>query len=460
MNDKAAPSDQRGAMMEPLILQGRWWLPDSKGHKVFGTLTWDANDGGTLHLQDELRPIVWLDNVLANGSVQKYRADAGETTQRTYPLIFGWVDHCAYTLLDSFRLSAHEYDMEERVERVHVNRFLQGAWFDDPDGLRVDRLVIDMRHLTSWVDHSGLAVTWPQVEGIEADVFAVVTAKTLPPFTTEQDGVEIRLTQGLSGTGDHVHSVGVTEWWSLRLHKSEIEPLNTFLDIASDFQDLLSIAVGHTAQFEKVVMHHPELPALSHAGTPLGNMRQDITYYAPWSNRSAPREPVKKHDMYFTFDDLGGIDGVRRWLTVAADYRTELGRVMATRYREGMVLEDRIMNVSAALDSFDKHRRGDDNTRYLERISQCIELAGRPFLDLIAQDPARWAKSVKETRNDLAHHLERFRAEGSVGDHILVEQLFWLFTICMLRIAQAPDAVYEAISNHAQIGWLRERAQA
>ena len=447
-------------MTEPLTLQGRWWLPESEGHKVFGTLTWDANDGGTLHLQDEVRPIVWLDNVLADGSVQQYRADGDETTQRTYPLIFGRVDHCAYTLLDSFRLSAHEYDMEERVERVHVNRFLEGAWFDDPDELCVDRLVIDMRHLTSWVDHSGLEVTWPQAEGIDADVFAFVTAKTLPPFTTEQDGVEIRLTQSLSGTGDHLHNLGVTQWWSLRLHKSEVEPLDTFLDIASDFQDLLSIAVGHTAQFEKVVMHHPELPALSFAGTPLGNMRHDITYYARWSNRSAPREPVKEHDMYFTFDDLGGIDGVRRWLTVAADYRTELARVMATRYREGMVLEDRIMNVSAVLDSFDKHRRNDDDAHYVERINHCIEFAGRPFLDLIAQDFAEWAKSVKETRHDLAHHRERFRAEGSVGDHILAEQLFWLFAICMLRLARAPQAVFTTISNHAQIRWLGEKAKA
>jgi hypothetical protein len=393
-----------------------------------------------------------------DGSVQKYRADGGET-QRTYPLIFGKVEHRAYTLLDSFRVSAREYDMDERVENVHVNRFLEGAWFHDPDELRVDRLIIDMRHLTGWVNHSGLEVRWPQLDGADEYVFAVLTAKTLPPFITQHDGVDIRLTHGVSGTGDRVHDLGVAQWWSLRLYKSESEPLDALLDIASDFQDLLSIAVGHTAQFEKVVFHHPGLPALSLAGTALGNMRHDITYYAQWSNRSAPREPVDAHDMYFTFDDLGGIDGIGRWLAVAANYRTELGRVMATRYRAGMVLEDRIMHASAALDSFDKHRRGVHDAHYVERIRQCAELAGGPFLDLINHDSARWVESVKETRNDLAHHRERFRAEGSVGDYLLAEQLFWLFAICMLRLTQAPDAVYQAMGNHAQIAWLRERAQ-
>jgi len=126
-------------MTEALELQRRWWLPDHEDHQVFGTLNWNADDGGTLHLQDELRPVVWLDNVLADGSVQKYRDDRGET--QTYPLILGRVENRAYTLLDSFRLSVREYDMDEHVEKVHVNRFLEGAWFDDPDELSIDGLV-------------------------------------------------------------------------------------------------------------------------------------------------------------------------------------------------------------------------------------------------------------------------------------------------------------------------------
>jgi hypothetical protein len=442
---------------ETFDLRGRWWLPDHEGHQVFGTLTWSAEEGGTLHLHDELRPVVWLDNALADGSVQRYRPDRGEF-QRTYPLIFGRVENRAYTLLDSFRLTAREYDEDNRTEKIHVNRFLEGAWFDDPDELRVDRVVIDMRHLTGWVNHTGLEVEWVGTEGMNDDVFAVVTARSLPAFETEHDGIGLRLWQRLGGTGDHLHDLGVEQSWAVRLHTADHEPLGAFIDTASDFQDLISIAVGKTAQHEKVVLHHPDVPLVSLTGEPIGNLRHDITYYIRWSNRSAPCEPVKRHDMYFTFDDLGGIEGVGRWLAVAADYRTELGRVMATRYREGAYVEDRIMNVSAALDSFDKHRRRVDDAHYVDRIKQCVELAGQPFLDLIAQDPDDWAKHVKETRHDLAHHRERFRTEGTVGDYLLAEQLFWLFVLCVLRVAEAPDAVYDRISNHSQIRWLTERA--
>lgn len=448
-------------MTPPLTLQGRWWLPDHPDHRVFGTLTWDADEGGTLLLQDELRPVVWLDNVLADGSVQKYRSDRGEK-QRTYPLIYGQIEHQAYTLLDSFRLSAREYDEDERTEKVHVNRFLEGAWFDDPDELRVDQLVIDMRHLTGWVNHSGLEVEWPQPDGDDTDVFAVVTAKTLPPFETNGEEVILRLTQAIGGTGDHVHALGIEQRWTLRLHTSGPEPLEVPLEVAYEFQHLISIAVGHTAQFEKVVLHHPDLPAQSLAGTPLGATRHDVSYYVRWSNRTAPRDPVKTHDMYFTYDDLGGIEGIGRWLAVAADYRTELSRVMATRYSEAMVLEDRIMNVSAAHESFDQHRRatGRKRVKYATRIKECIDLAGQPFLDLIAVDPNHWIRQVVDARNDLAHHRESFRATGGAGDHLLAEQLFWLFAMCMLRLADAPPEVFERIAQHRQTRWLTEKARS
>lgn len=446
-------------MTETLDLRGRWWLPEHEDHQVFGTLSWNAEDGGTLYLHDELRPVIWLDNVLADGSVQRYRADRGDV-QRTYPLILGRVGNRAYTLLDSFRLTAREYDEDDRTEKVHVNRFLEGAWFDDPHELRIDRLVIDMRHLTGWVNISGLEVEWPRADGVDEGVFAVVTAKTRSPFTTERDGVSLRIFQRLGGTGDHVHDLGVSQSWAIRLQQPMPEPLDTFLDTASDFQDLVSIAVGKTAQYEKVVLHHPDIPLLSLAGTPIGDMRDDITYYIRWSNHSAPCEPVKDHDMYFTFEDLGGIDGIGRWLSVVSSYRTELGRVMATRYREGMVLEDRIMNISAALDSFDKHRRSDNDAHYVTRIERCVALAGQPFLDLIVQDPEDWAKVVKEARHDLAHHRERLRIDGSVGDHFLAEQLYWLFVLCMLRLADAPAAVFESFRKHSQVRWLIERARA
>lgn len=132
---------------------------------------------------------------------------------------------------------------------------------------------------------------------------------------------------------------------------------------------------------------------------------------------------------------------------------------MATRYSHTMFVEDRIMNLCAALDSFDTVRR--HTNQYVDfavHITECIALAGQPFLDLIVDDPGDWANMVKEVRHDLAHHRDRFRRDGTVGEHLTSEQLFWLFALCMLRVTEAPEAVFDSISSHGQIQWLIEQA--
>ncbi|NYI70808.1 hypothetical protein GGQ54_001368 [Naumannella cuiyingiana] len=446
-------------MTESFDCQGRWWLPEHQDHKVFGTFRWDPASGGTLELQGELTPIVVRDNLLPDGTVQRYR-ERPATVRHEYAIIRGQVERKAYTLLDSFQLSLRELDLDDSIQRVHVNRLLEGAWYDDPSELVADRVVIDLRHLTGWVKQSGLSTDHPRHEAVDDDRFSIVTARILPTLTVAHGDTSVRLFQSLSEKGDHVFDLGIAQHWSLSLVRDEPWPVASFIDIASDIQDLISIAVGKTANFDRVSLQHPALPKLSLAGTPLGDWREDITYHAQWFNRTEPCDPVKAHDMYFTLEDLGGMAGIGRWLDIASRYRTELSRVMATRYSASMFLEDRIMNISAALDSFDKVRRrtGDAKVNYVDRVLKCIDLAGEPFTNLIASNEREWAKFVKEARHDIAHHRQRFRLDGTVGENLLAEQLYWLFVICILRSADAPPAVFHRISEHAQVRWLVAQA--
>lgn len=441
-----------------LNLQGMWWLPEHPEHKVFGTFTWNVTDGGTLQLNGELKPIVIEDNVLPDGSVQKYRP-RGPHEAAEYPVVWGVVDGTAYTLLDSFRLSVRSIALDDSIERVSVNRLLVGALFDYPAELDGDRLVIDLRHLTGWINPDALSTSHPRHDDGDDDRFSVITARRLPTLKVQDGRASVRFFQSLQEAGDRIHSLGVRQWWSLSVVYEEPHPLALLMETAGAVQDLVTIAVGETANFDEVNLQHPDLPKLSVGGQPILNWRENVTYYARWTNRAEPAEPVKPHDMYFTLDDFGGIQAVGRWLEVERKYRTELSRVMATRYSPHMFLEDRIMNISAALDSFDKVRRdtGKD-VHYVDRIRACIELAGEPFTRLIVEYSDSWAEKVRAVRNDLAHHRDEFRVMGSVGDHLHSEQLFWLFTMCMLRLADAPIEVFDSISNHRQVRWLTEQA--
>jgi hypothetical protein len=441
-----------------------WWLPDNEEHKVAGRLVWDQKAGGTLELLGQLRPDTWEDNALPDGSVQRVRVAASDATKAlVHPLIHGQAKKTAYTLLSGISLQRRsEMEGDYEYERVRVERVLESeGWFTDGDDLRFDEARVDMRHLTAWVNHTGLDLDLPDHRSEDRDLFASLTARSLPRMTVGYGDGIVSLGQRLSTAGDRLHSVTVEQRWILVVSYPFSQPINFLADIASDVQDLVSIAAGKTADFESVRFTHPDLPLLSAAGTPIGSLRADVNYYARWTNRSEPTAPVGRYDLYFTFDDFGGIEGLGRWLQVAATFRTELARVMATRYSSSMYLEDRLMNVCAALESYDRIRRNETShsVTYVDRIRECTNFAGEPFDDLIVGDGVAWATKVKDLRHDLAHHKDRFRTGTTSGDHVLKEQVYWLFVFCILRSAAAPDAAFQSIMRHAQIGWLIEQAQ-
>lgn len=446
--------------MESFEVQGLWWLPEYADHQVPGVLSWDPARGGTLKLVGQLLPIVMLDNVLSDGQVQKYR-DHDPERGGTYPVVHGLDGKSHYTLCNAFQMTMRDWSLERSVETVRVNSVLTGAFFSDPD-IDVDTAVFRMRDLAGWVGASGVEVTHPLIRG-DGDEFAVVSAKHLPEIVVPTAGPRPILSHRLEVLASGIDSTRIEQDWVLRLTQDDLAILPTFIAVASDFQDLVSVATGRTAEFRSLVLHHPELPRRSSAGEPMGNAREDLIYHCQWANRvnyeaDGPKAlvPMHRSEMYFTFNHVG-VEATGRWLDVAADYRTELGRAMATRYSSGY-LEDRIMNLCAALESFDKHRR-DVKAVYVDRIEACVDLAGEVFRGWIIEDGRDWSKRVKKLRHELAHHGDQFRLDGSLGGSLIAEQLFWLFVICLFRVAQFPEAVFEAIAGHREWNWLQEQVR-
>jgi len=446
---------------ESLDLQGRWWLPGHDEHKVPGHLTWDPIAGGELQLLGHLRPDEWKNNVRPDGSVQTVsnrRVQARD--DHNYPIIHGQSGSKAYTLLDNFSTKRSQNVLADRAkESVYVNRILEATtWFTDLADPGFDRAVVELRHLTAWVGQNGINVTYPDATDAENDVFAVVNAERVPRLDARHDDGTVSLTQRLRVTGDHLHAVGLEQRCDVSFAYPEARSLAYLSEVASNVQDLVTIALGKPANFDGFRLEHPELPLRSFTGSVLGDYREQIRYYARWSNGSEDIEPVSRDKMYFRFEDIGGTQGLERWLQVAADYRSELSRAMATRYNKAMYVEDRIMNICAVLESFDIVRRG-GKANYIDRVKECIRFAGEPFTALIGNNVNAWADTVKDLRHDLAHHRDKFRQNTANVTLLLSEQLFWLFALCILRLSDAPEAVFQAIAKHPQIRWIASEAE-
>jgi hypothetical protein len=451
-------------MNTPIDVQGVWWLPETPEHKVPGWLRYDFEDGGELRLAGSLRAPDWVVNPLPSGEVQR-SIDEPPRDKRVYPRIHGQSGDQLFNLEDSFQTSIqrHLCREDDSAERIHVNWFLTGAWFDQGEKPEFDNAVVHLQHLTDWVNHTGLEPDYFRSE--PGAPFAIARANTLERFCAPAgEDCELVLWQELSTGGDGRNDLILNQQWTLTIKFPTLQPLSNFTDRVSDLQDLLTIASGRVGNIEDFHFHHRDVPALSLAGTPMGSAKEKLGFYTRWSNRDDnSNERLSPYGMLFTFDDLGGIDGVERWMRFAGRHRSELSRVMATRYNQAMFLEDRVSNCVAALESFDRTRRNapDGTAPLVERLRQCAAFAGDSFLVLLGgEDVAAWTERAKTHRHTLGHHLDAFRNDTAIVERELADQLLWLALLCFLREAGAPRDVFLQIGKHSQFQRMAGRAKA
>jgi hypothetical protein len=179
-----------------------------------------------------------------------------------------------------------------------------------------------------------------------------------------------------------------------------------------------------------------------------------------WNTQAEkPMRRLHEHDLLFTFEHIGGIDGVRRWMDAAARHRGGLGRVMGTRYAKEMFVSDRLLNCSAALEAFDRDSTKNTGSKFKTRLQRCAYLAGTPFTNLVG-DVSRWAETIRLERDDVAHHFgRRMRTSGS-ETYYLWQSLYWLYVICILRDGGAPEEVFDHLQRHGQYKWLIPQIRA
>ena len=432
-----ARGDMAGAGIDTV---GNWWLPHTPEHVVAGRLVFNSA-GGSLDLSGTLE------------------TQARRRLPRAYPIVQGRHGSKIFTLIDTFVSKRSGIGAGSEVEELAVNGVVVGAWFESLDDLQADRSTVELRHLTRFVGGTGIDVTYPFAGGT-GDDWAQVLTRRQPRLQVTTAGPHFELVHLIDQTGDNVDDFEFHQKWVSRLELNELRPFQTHANIVSDFQDLITIAAGRPASIESFELEHPEVPLQTLAGTNVGDERDPFEYHVRWTSAAEPMQ-VREHEYFFNLDEMGGPAALGRWMTVARTYRSELGRVMSTRYSPSMYLEDRIANMCAALESLHQTAGLEPRSRQVtlvDRIVGCAETAGDEFTTWLPTDVATWAEHVKDLRHDLAHHRERMRLRTSPIDHPTSERLFWLIVFTFLRLAEVDEGAFERIGRSGQFRWLGEQA--
>ncbi|MFF0304967.1 hypothetical protein ACFYTV_30195 [Streptomyces sp. NPDC004562] len=423
---------------EEFEVRGQWWLPSNKESKVPGTLKNSGTSGAELHLIGSLNSPIGLDGI--------------------YSRIHGLADGKPFTLEDCFR----SFLRNGTDEKVRVQQIYRGTWYADDEEPDCDQVTARPRYLTQWIGNRGIRSDYiPPNErgnGENGKPFATLRATVRPEISaTLTSGISVNIRHGMKEKSHTGTEQTIMEWRAINLTFPRKVSNSDALAHMSDAQDLVSIATGRTAEYDSVYFFHPDV-VLNVAGS---EYRDRIDFYADWMARDTSKKPgiIHSHQMFFTFDDLGGIKGVTDWMEAAERHRSTLGRVMASKYREGLFMEDRIFHRVAAIEAFARHRIGYKGVKLPGALKHCRELAGNEFVDLVG-DVEKWSQVIKSNRDDIGHHYGKRPDQGGAQKHVLAESAYWLFILCMLREAKAPAAVFEKIKNHSEWAWLAPKVHA
>ena len=146
--------------------------------------------------------------------------------------------------------------------------------------------------------------------------------------------------------------------------------------------------------------------------------------------------------MLFSYDVVGGLEGVGRWLTVWKKFSLCAGTLTGRWYTPQTDYCDFFSTVTAA-ETFERIRRDKPNFKLTDGLRELIDAVGKPFRDLIA-DVDRWVSRVAQTRdNYVVHPGLRGNPDG--------EDLYWqaelVYTLVVLRLLRECGLQGAALPN-------------
>jgi hypothetical protein len=420
-----------------LNFAGQFWLPGKPEIHIPGTFTFNQSGGGNLSLLGSFRE---LQELFTNVDPHDYRRIIGDDRGDIYTL-----DNCLRT--------NQSFKNGELRQDFRIGRVIKDVEYEENEEIVVDQLVIEIDHLLEWSRISGIELQVTYTESSPSSAISTLVCKNQPTQSINVLHGHLKLKHSTRsfnhGVREHCFSQEVTACFDFDTQRTLSEALQS----ASDLQDLIAIATYSRPSFRKVFIHHSDL------------------YYETGDEQRIPRpaqlfeewivladdgdDSIRKIEHSFDLEDLGGIDGVGRWMRAAEKYREPLGRVMSTRYHRKMTVQDSLLGRIAALERFYQMRyQPKKKVNLVEQLQELAQAAGEDFKKLVGEstsdNASTWRILAKDLRNEVAHQFGRMFQRKTIEVHYVSQAAYWLFVFCFLGEAEAPRGVLDKLIDSPQ----------
>ena len=410
---------------------GSFWPAANPEKRLPGRLTFDPREGGRLEVVGAFhdpKEVIAKARAEADGSVslglfELLGLDSpairiiGDTTDGPVTL-----DQCLGT-----------------QDTYHVPLVLSGDHIPDSEPLRFQAAAFGIRHFVRWSGTSGLRPSLVVRDDPRRIEEIRIVHTPVPDTTVDMPHGQLVLRLPYTFRGDHVAESAVEQTCTVELRFTDPGGVVDVLQAHHAFQALVSIAVSAPVRVTETRVR----PA---AGRWLQVHAQGVGAGSYSGDVPTPRPG----EMLFTYADLGGLDGVGRWLTKSKEFWPVVAALTSRWYAPDLYDELQFFSMVTAAEAFERIRLQEQDVKFKPALKRLAALAGTPFQSMVG-DVNRWATRVVRTRNE--HVVHRGLCGDPEGESLywLTGSLYALVVLCLLRECKVPE---ENLPSPESCPWL------
>lgn len=416
---------------------GIWWLEENSKQQIAGSLLWNPRDGAVLNLLGSFgqNPFECFDNLQLEP----------EQTQNIYEQkllnVMGEVDgtlvtlRAAMTTSSSLKLLAGYVGSTSTLKAQII--FL-GRHITDYELAHVSRYEVSSPEYSAWINRTGVQFTTEGEDAIRGRKIIISGEALDNVYLGDVSNLSLSISHQIVVNQSLGSPIGLTERNSFIFSSPISVPFDTYREQAYRLHDLISVAAGRYLQEPSIRIRVEE------ESSPEVN-REDVEVLVTVNENRQHQGPDRW--IFRLGDGLTEKDLVK-WLDMSERHRCHIRRLLITKHSSGMFMEDKINNVAAVLQGFGRDLSKDSNQDMLPALLSVFDSVDES-LRAFMPNVEIWSKTLRNSRNDLAHHDSRAESTSMHLYLALYVSSFWLGLIAaLLSLGVAAETIQRLLSDN------------
>ena len=423
--------------MRDLDVVGTFWKATNPDTRVSGRLTFDSAEGVNLNLIGSLHDPA---AVLARRAGPRVSVPLEELYgMNGDPVhILGETTAGYVTLPDCVRTSANYRIMgapRPAQESYQAVAAYLGAHLGPTQFSKFTGVTVRIHNLMHWIGMPAVRIEFDYDENPKQLRQLRIINNPRSEIVTESNYGPIELAFEYQLAGDHIVESSIKQSCAINVQFESTKNVEQSLRICKTLQDLVTIGLDAPVPIDRISFHNAET-------------NRPIELYANIDGRNGESQAsFHPSKMLFTFEGIGGLQGVAKWLAVADKYRPAVSVLLSPTYSPPRYEEHRFFDALTAVETLARIKRGEQHINRF-KLKQLSHEAGDVFAELVG-DVELWVDVVWDARN---YNLvpRGLHEDGSPPLRQLAESLYFMAVLFLLSEIGASDDIMTGIPEHGR----------